>query len=91
MTLRDLIDQLTDLADEHGDQLEVRLAQQPRWAFEYQLADVAVVGPHERAEADEDDDEDGDSSEPPVVYLAEGRQIGYLPGAAAHALGWGRR
>jgi hypothetical protein len=27
---------------------------------------------------------------PAIVYIAEGSQIGYLPGAAAHAIGWTR-
>lgn len=35
MTVSDLIDQLQDLADEFGDETVVRLAHQPRWAFEY--------------------------------------------------------
>jgi hypothetical protein len=89
-TLRDLIDALTDLADHYGDDTEVRLAQQPRWAFEYSIGEVAV------ANGDDEDDDDDDDGEPaaaaaPVVYIGEGQQLGYLDGAAARALGWSRR
>ncbi len=34
--------------------------------------------------------EEGEDLPQPVVYLGEGQQIGYLPGAAANELGWGR-
>ena len=82
MTLRDLIDRLTDVADEYGDDVEVRLAIQPSWPFEHSIRDVEVVDPADYDEAaDENDD-------PVVVYIAEGRQLGYLPGVASRALGW---
>jgi hypothetical protein len=95
MTIRELIDRLADLAEEHGDGLEVRLAEQPQWAFEYAITDVVAVTP----EDDGDDDApvedypgqyvDGPTAAP-VVYVGEGKQLGYLPGAAANALGWRR-
>jgi len=74
MKLQDLIDRLTAIAEEHGDaeeDLEVRLAHQPSWPFEYELdssSDLAVSAG--------------------VVYIPEGRQIGYLPGVVARDLGW---
>lgn len=79
MNLRDLIDALEDVASEHGDDIEVRLAQQPRWAFEYSLngdtpVAVANVKEHGRRQC--------------VAYIAEGQQLNYLPQAAAVALGW---
>jgi hypothetical protein len=74
MNLRDLIDALEDLAAEHGDQTEVRTAQQPRWAFEYSIETVAAVPARRKV--------------PACVYLGEGSQIGYLPHAAGVALGW---
>lgn len=79
MTLRDLIDQLEDAAQSFGDDIEVRLAHQPRWAFEYSIANVVVL---ERTV------EDGADPEPAVVYIGEGNQLGYLPGDAAAELGW---
>jgi len=74
VNLRDLINELEDLAAEHGDQIEVRTAQQPRWAFEYSIENAVAVPARRK--------------EPACVYLGEGRQIGYLPQAAAVALGW---
>jgi hypothetical protein len=84
-TLRDLIDELEELAEEHGDDVEVRMAQQPNWPFEYSVdAVVAVVNVDE----DEEGEVEPKAGEPIVVYLAEGRQLGYLSGFAVRALGW---
>ena len=90
MTIRDLIDELEDLAEEHGDETEVRLAIQPNWPFEHSIREIVAVSPADAA--DEDEDEPGDDAEAePIVYIGEGSQIGYLPGLASRALGWGRR
>lgn len=53
---------------------EVVLAQQPSWPFEY-----TISGVEEMSEADGN-----------KVYIGEGRQVGYLDGEAARALGWDR-
>jgi hypothetical protein len=91
MTIRELIDQLEDLAEEHGDDVEVRLAHQPSWPFEYSIDDVVAVCADDDDEAEAEDYPgqrvDG-SSTLPVVYIAEKSQLGYLPGIAADALGW---
>ena len=85
MTIRELIDQLTDIVEELGsDRAEVRLAHQPSWPFEYSIGEVAVV------RENEDEDELEDELEA-VVYIGEHSQIGYLPGVATRALGWTRR
>jgi hypothetical protein len=68
MTVGELIEYLSDFDPE----AEVRLAQQPRWAFEYSVGEVAGV------ELDEGF----------VVYIGEGSQLAYLAGAAQEALGW---
>lgn len=57
---------------------EVRLAEQPQWAFEYSIDRVAEVTL----------DEDSRSECADVVYLAEGRQLGYLNETASDELGW---
>lgn len=98
MKLTELIERLQDVADDLGDKAddaEVRLAHQPRWAFEYSIAGVALstdlcanedgrpecgappdrqceTGCERRAEAEDDE-------AAPIVYLAEGEQIGYAP------------
>lgn len=59
-----------------GKDLEVRIAAQPRWAFEYSIASAATV--------EMSKDENGKY----VVYLEEGKQIGYLPEEASDALCW---
>ena len=89
MTLSELIETLTDLQREHGDQVPVRLAHQPNWPFELSISAVEAVNV---AGPDEDDrDVARDILADPesvVVYIAEGSQIGYLPGVASQALGW---
>jgi hypothetical protein len=71
--------ELAELLEGMDPDAEVRLAHQPRWAFEYSVAAVEQVEP-----------DPNEGPDRPVVYLAEGAQLGYLPGAAADALGWGR-
>lgn len=48
MTVGQLLEALQDIADEHGEDVEVRLAHQPHWPFEYSIAEVALVEPRER-------------------------------------------
>lgn len=82
LTVRDLIEMLEDMP-EHA---EVRLATQPRWPFEYSIDVVTMVD----LGADQDDEARDMREEPsePIVYIAEGTQLGYLPGAAARELVW---
>ena len=54
---------------------EVRFASQPNWPFEYDIRSISqevMVNSHQDS----------------VVYLEEGRQIGYLPEPAKNILGW---
>ena len=81
MTVGELKQELEDLEsqDKLNDNTEIRIAHQPRWAFEYSLGDsVAVVWAKDEYSEDRN----------PVVYLEEARQIGYLPQPAADAIGW---
>ena len=64
MTVGELIEYLTGFDDE----MPVRLAEQPKWPFEYDIEHVV--------------DCDG------IVYIGEGKQIDYLDGEVADALGW---
>jgi hypothetical protein len=54
---------------------EVRFASQPSWPFEY---DIRSITPEVSTKTSID----------PVVYLEEGRQIGYLPEEAKDELMW---
>lgn len=76
MRLSELLETLQSIADEYPDEdPEVRLAMQPQWAFEYSIHSVTPVSlENDRGE------------EVPVVYLSEGVQLGYLPGAAKDAV-----
>ena len=77
MTVEELLDQLDGLPL-HA---EIRIASQPSWPFEYAVQGVYA------AEAGEPDDDEA-SDELPVVYLAEGSQLGYLPRTARQTIGW---
>ena len=50
----------------------VRFASQPSWPFEY-----SIYGVVQTTVKDQD-----------MVYLEEGRQVGYLPSEAKEELGW---
>ena len=98
MTAAELIERLQEFP---GD-TEVRLATQPRWAFEYSISDVIGGDPDE---SDEEEDEDLEPEErqriiqsriarqdagegTQMIYIFEGSQIGYLPGTVAGWAGW---
>ena len=76
MTAKELIEELEWAIERNGgDDVEVRTAQQPKWAFEYSI-DQAVTVKH--------DEDDGET----IVYLGEGSQLGYLNEDASRELGW---
>jgi len=81
MTVGELKQHLYELSEEGqiNEDTEIRIAEQPRWAFEYATgfgiatSDHADGGPAGAAEA---------------LYLEEGHQIGYLPEKVAEQLEW---
>jgi hypothetical protein len=78
MTIDELIARLEDYRDEIGGDAEVRLMTQQNWPFEnsiYGLASGAEINDND--EDDEDRDDDEDSAEDSVLFLVEGRQLGY--------------
>ena len=72
MTVDELIQELKYMDGE----ATVRFASQPSWPFEYSINGVIQTTVQHR-----DEEED-------VVYLEEGRQLGYLPKEAKDELGW---
>jgi hypothetical protein len=72
MTVRELIEELR-LMDQDAT---VRFASQPSWPFEYSIYGVVQTTVNYN-----DDERD-------IVYLEEGRQVGYLPAEAKDELGW---
>lgn len=59
----------------------VRLATQPGYPLENLLARVACT-------SDDAEYEGPTRTDPPVVWLGAGEQVGYLPALATNALGW---
>ena len=74
MTVRQLIEELEFM----NQDAEIRFASQPSWPFEYSIdsvVEVDIVNPRD------------DKSEK-VIFLEEGRQLGYLPSEAKNELMW---
>jgi len=72
MTVRELIEELKYMDED----ATVRFASQPSWPFEYSIYGVVQTTVNYN-----DDERD-------IVYLEEGRQVGYLPAEAKEELGW---
>lgn len=77
MTLEQLYNQLEDLIENQGVDLEteVKLAMQPSWPFEYSISD------HIYLHTEEENDRHAQPGDDPkqIIYLAESRQERYLP------------
>ena len=86
MTIDELIERLEEYRDEHGGEIEIRLMTQSNWPFENSVCGIVSAGELRDAAEDEEGafEPEGDSVE--VVYLVEGRQLGYGTKAA-----WGVR
>lgn len=87
MNIREMIEKLEDLAEDFGDNAEIRLAQQPSWPLEYSIGEINAVDINELTEEEEDEGEEGDEPEY-VVFIGEGSQLGYLSRNGSKALGW---
>lgn len=85
MTVKELMEYLEDCNPE----AEVRLAIQPNWPFEHSLSQIVEIDEFEDDD-EEPEDQDPEAVAKPVVYLAEGTQLGYLSSYAKSELGWGR-
>lgn len=72
MTEKMTVAELISRLEDMDPDAEVRFASQPGWAFEYSVDAVESV------------EIKGEN----VVYLAEGTQLGYLPGKVEVAIGW---
>ena len=79
MTVEELIEELR-LFDQDA---KVRFASQPNWPFEYSINGVVeayVENTNKRTDFGYEKEN--------IVYLEEGRQLGYLPSEAKDELGW---
>ena len=72
MTVRELIEELKYMDED----ATVRFASQPSWPFEYSISGVVQTTVNYN------------ENERDMVYLEEGRQVGYLPKEAKDELGW---
>ena len=72
MTVRELIEELKYMDED----ATVRFASQPSWPFEYSIYGVIQTTVNYN------------DNERDMVYLEEGRQVGYLPSEAKEELGW---
>ena len=72
MTVRELIEELKYMDED----ATVRFASQPSWPFEYSIYGVIQTTVNYN------------DNERDIVYLEEGRQVGYLPEEAKDELGW---
>ncbi len=83
MTLNQLIERLEGYRDELGGDAEVRLMTQQNWPFENEIAGVCSGSEINDAEdEDEADDPDEADEADDVIYICEGRQLGYGSGRA---------
>lgn len=93
MTLRELIERLVEIEEEFGPDTEVRLASQPSWPLEWTVAGISTLHPRQDEIEElrqlmgdtprEDWPEDAEEqlarlcSEQHVVWICEGRHLGY--------------
>ena len=80
MTINELISMLEDYRDEIGGDAEVRLMTQQNWPFENSIHGLVSGNQiNEATNKDEGDDDEyeGDVDDDGVLYIVEGRQLGY--------------
>lgn len=82
MTVGELREELNYMVEdgELTDDVEIRMAQQPAWAFEYDLKSAINIV--------ETEDPYGGAKPIKTVYLEEGTQLGYLPDNVRDEIGW---
>jgi hypothetical protein len=83
MTIDELIERLEDYRDAMGGDAEVRLMTQEAWPFENTIAGVVSL---DEIPGDPDDEPDSPGDGDDVVYILEGRQLGYGAKAAWQAV-----
>ncbi|KAA2253301.1 hypothetical protein F0L68_33360 [Solihabitans fulvus] len=75
------VGELTAALGRYDPATPVRFATQPHYPLEHTLGQVACT-------PDDATHNGTPPTDPPVVWLAVGEQVGYLPAPAADALGW---
>lgn len=95
MNIMELIAMLEEQAEMYGEDIEVKIAEQPSWPFQNEIDAVVVSDQSLEEEIDEmtnEGDVDGALRlcdrvpKDPIVYLVEGEQDCYLPSHARYAI-----
>ena len=85
MTATQLMEELEWAIERNGgEDVEVRMAQQPKWPFEYSIDEAVVV----ESKDGEETSNNVVGEKEVIVYLGEGTQLGYLNEKASDELGW---
>ena len=71
MTINELLERLEEYREEIGGDAEARLMTQQNWPFEYDITGLASAAEMRDLADDEDTTDDN------VLYIVEGRQLGY--------------
>ena len=69
MTLNELIERLQEAAEDGFGESEVRLAFQPRWPLQFEVAGVSTPNDASRSKGEPDEEPDDVAS---VIYIVEG-------------------
>ena len=78
MTIDELIARLEDYRDEIGGDAEVRLMTQQNWPFENTICGLTSGAEiNDFDEYDEDGGDAEDAADDSVLFIVEGRQLGY--------------
>ena len=72
------VDELIELLSEIPGDTEVRIASQPSWPVEHEIAGIHLRGPVC----------DMEDAPPPCCFIIEGDQLGYLDAHVSKAIGW---
>ena len=69
------VGELKEWLEDFHDECEVRIAEQPHYPMEYSIRGVVDYNP----DVDEDTDMSEVDATKDIIYITEGRQIGYCP------------
>ena len=82
MTIDELFEYLEHYRDEIGGDTEVRLMTQQNWPMEYMICGLASQDEMDEqieddAETDGESEDETKADDEPILYIVEGRQLGY--------------
>lgn len=75
MTISELIELLQEQQRHVGEDVEVRIMEQPNWPFEHDVE--GVISRSEINQRKDPADDDPEDNEPETVFITEGRQLCY--------------